>query len=196
MSKLSSIFLKGLIAFFPVLLTVYLIAWITTRLDAIFSDPFKSILPATLSFPGIGLLLVLALIFCVGLIVNSLSMQPFVRWIEARIQKLPVVSSIYNPLKDVTQLFANSHSGHGPQKVVMVRLPEMGGIEAIGLVTRDRFADLPQGTIVEGSLAVFIPFSYGIGGFTLIVPKSQVRETNLSAEKALQLAITGWVKSK
>ena len=194
MSKLSSIFLKGLIAFFPVLLTVYLIAWITTRVDSIFSDPLRSVLPEALTFPGIGLVLVLGLIFCVGLAVNSLSMQPFVHWIDAHIQKLPVVSSIYNPLRDVTQLFANSHNGSGPQKVVMVQLPGAGGLEAIGLVTRDRFNDLPNDTIAAGSLAVFIPFSYGIGGFTLIVPKTQIRETTLSAEKALQLAITGWVK--
>ena len=196
MSKLSSIFLKGLITLFPILLTVYLLAWIASRLDSIFTDPLRNVLPSFMTFPGIGLLLVLLLIFVVGLLVNSLFTQPFFRWLETQIQRLPVVSSIYNPLKDVTQLFANSHSGTGPQRVVMVQLPGMGGIEAIGLVTRDQFTDLPKEAIREDSLAVFVPFSYGIGGFTLIVPKSQVRETGIPAERALQLAITGWIKNK
>jgi uncharacterized membrane protein len=65
----------------------------------------------------------------------------------------------------------------------------------MGLVTRDQFKDLPQEAVHDGSLAVFIPFSYGVGGFTVIVPRASVRETSLPAEKALQLAITGWVKS-
>ena len=39
-----------------------------------------------------------------------------------------------------------------------------------------------------------MPRRGSIGGFTLIVPKSQVRETSIPADRALQLAITGWIK--
>ena len=75
----------------------------------------------------------------------------------------------------------------------MVRMSD--GVESMGLITRDKFGDLPKDTIPDDHVAVFLPFSYGVGGFTVLVAKSQVRETSLSAEKAMQLSITGWIKA-
>ncbi|RYZ77312.1 MAG: DUF502 domain-containing protein, partial [Proteobacteria bacterium] len=98
---------------------------------------------------------------------------------------------IYAPLRDVTQLFARKDQP-SLQRVVMVR---MGDVETMGLITRDSFTDLPDGTIPPDHVAVFLPFSYGVGGFTVIVAKAKVRETSLPAEKALQLSITGWIKN-
>jgi uncharacterized membrane protein len=92
----------------------------------------------------------------------------------------------------VTQLFSKNDKGQN-QRVVMVKLAN--GIETMGLITRENFSDLAQGTIQPDHVAVFLPFSYGVGGFTVIVHKSALRETVLPAEKALQLSITGWVKS-
>lgn len=195
MSTLSRIFVKGLFTLLPITLTIYLLAWITTRLDALLGEPLRTMAPAGFYFPGAGFLVVMILIFSVGLLVNSYLTQPFINWMEAQFQRLPVVRSIYNPLKDVTSLFAKNTSADSSgqsQRVVMVK---MGSVEAMGLVTRDQFSDLPPGTVATESVAVFIPFSYGMGGFTVLVPKADVRETGLAAERAMQLAITGWVKS-
>lgn len=186
------IFLKGLLTLLPFILTIYLFAWIVTRAELAFGEPLRS---SPFYFPGAGVVLGVALVFSVGLLVNNLFTQPFIDWLEGQLQRMPIFKSIYNPLKDVTNLFASASSGGtGAQKVVMVHLPGLG-VEVIGLVTRDRFADLPTGTIGDGHLAVFIPFSYGVGGFTVIVPRSAVRETKMAADKALQLAITGWIKT-
>lgn len=195
MSTFSRIFVKGLLTLLPIVLTIYLLFWIATKLDAIFGEPFRTLAPTGLNFPGVGILLVILLIFLVGLLVNNYLTQPFFNWMETQIERLPVVRSIYGPLKDVMNLFASTKSQNASQRVVMVKLPGLGDIEAMGLVTRDQFTDLPQGSIPNESVAVFVPFSYGVGGFTLIVPKSQARETSIPAEKAMQLAITGWIKS-
>jgi uncharacterized membrane protein len=70
-----------------------------------------------------------------------------------------------------------------------------GGPTSIGLITRDNFDDLPQ---IQGQdlVSVFIPLSYGLGGVTMLFPKSRVRIVDIPVEKALQLAITGWVKTE
>ncbi len=64
----------------------------------------------------------------------------------------------------------------------------------LGLVTRDDFHDLPLGPYTEGRVAVFIPFSYGLGGYTILVDRSRLTEVDMPTEKAMSLAITGWVK--
>lgn len=191
MGTLYRIFLKGLLALLPISLTAYVITWIATSMEELFSGPLRS---GSLYFPGAGLVLALVFIFMVGLLVNTYVTQRLMKWLEAQVQKMPLIRSIYSPLRDVTRLFANASSEKAAsQRVVMVTL-ENWGVEVMGLVTRDTFDDLPPDAIRPTSIAVFVPFSYGVGGFTIIVPRNRIRETNIPADKAMQLAITGWIK--
>jgi uncharacterized membrane protein len=192
LSAVYRIFLKGLITLFPIMLTIYLLVWIATKTEQAFGDPLRNFFPQVFGFPGSGFLLGMFLIFAVGLLVNTYVTRRFVDWFESAMNKMPVIKSIYSPIRDVTNLFAH-HEGDS-QKVVMVQYNDTG-IELLGLVTRDTFEDLPKNTVGESSVAVFIPFSYGMGGLTIVVPRSKVRETSLPAERAMQLAITGWIKS-
>jgi uncharacterized membrane protein len=200
MRFLYRVFLKGLLTLLPITLTVYLFAWIVTHIEAALRNSLLRWLPSSLDFPGSGLVIAIALVFIVGLLVNSYLTGWIVAWIEARLEETPVIRSIYSPLRDVTNLFVRDGS-NGGQRVVMVLMGDpmaqsgLPALEAIGLVTRDSFHDLPPGSVPENSLTVFIPFSYGMGGYTLIVPKSRVREVQISADRALQLALTAWIKS-
>ena len=81
------------------------------------------------------------------------------------------------------------------KKVVMVDFEKLG-LKSLGLVTREEFSDLPEGTIDEGEIAVYIPMAYMIGGFTVMVPRSSVKSVDIPVEKAIKLAITGWIKAE
>jgi uncharacterized membrane protein len=185
--------LKGLLTILPLTLTIYLLVWFASETEQIFGTPLKNWFPQVLYFPGAGFLIGLTFIFLVGLAVNSYVTQRFMEWLEESLANLPIVRSIYGPIRDVTNLFAQK-SNSAQQRVVMVKLMDLG-IEVLGLVTRDHFQDLPAGTIQNECVTVFVPFSYGMGGFTLVVPKNCIRETKIPADRAMQLAITGWIKS-
>lgn len=192
MAFLSRVFIKGLITLLPITLTIALLLWVVSKAEWAFGEPLRQVLPPTFYFPGAGVALAIVVIFVAGLLVNNYLAKQFVGWLETQVERMPIVKSIYSPIRDVTQLFTkNGAEQH--QRVVMVKVSE--GVETMGLITRDRFTDLPPGTIAPDHVAVFLPFSYGVGGFTVIVAKSSLRETMLSAEKALQLSITGWVKN-
>jgi len=103
------------------------------------------------------------------------------------------LKAIYNPLKDLMSLFAGSGQDN-MKKVVMVNFEKLG-FQSIGLVTREEFSDLPKDTIESGNIAVYIPMSYMLGGFTAIVPRESVTEVDIPVEKAFKLAITGWIKA-
>ena len=46
---------------------------------------------------------------------------------------------------------------------------------------------------LEGRVAVYMPMSYQIGGYTAFVPKSWVREVDLGVEEAMRSALTAWM---
>lgn len=186
--------LKGVLTLLPLTLTIYLLVWFTTEMERAFSGPLQTWFPRVFGFPGAGFVVGLSFIFLVGLAVNSYVTQRFVTWFEEFLGNLPVVRTVYGPIRDLTKLFARQDSSTAHQRVVMVRLTA-GGPEALGLITRDNFSDLPPDSVPSDTVAVFVPFSYGMGGFTFVVPKNSIRETKIPAEKAMQLAITGWIKS-
>lgn len=190
MSFISKVFFKGLITLLPITLTISLIIWIVSKAEWAFGEPLRQVLPVY--FPGSGVALAIIVIFIAGLLVNNFLTNQFIGWLETQVARMPIVKSIYAPIRDVTQLFAKNDKPT-TQRVVMVKFGE--GIETMGLITRDKFNDLPVDTVPDGSVAVFLPFSYGVGGFTVIVAKSQIRETALPAERAMQLSITGWIKA-
>ena len=41
-----------------------------------------------------------------------------------------------------------------------------------------------------------MPFSYGLGGYTMLIPKNKLTAVDIPVEKAMSLAITGWVKAE
>ena len=99
---------------------------------------------------------------------------------------------MYSPLRDLINLFSNKNSKN-QQSVVLVRW-NADGPYSVGLVTRDTFEEYPR-LSREGLVAVFVPFSYALGGNTMLFKKSQVEPIDIPVEKALQLAITAWVKT-
>ena len=122
----------------------------------------------------------------------------FLESLEKKLTEVPFIKAIYSPLRDLMNLFSKTQNKDG-QKVVLVDLFGQG-YKSIGLVTRDSFKDLPAiQSFVEKNepmISVFVPLSYGLGGFTYLIPKSKVIEIDISMEKAMSLAITGWVKAE
>lgn len=194
MNSIYRIFGKGLLTVLPIMVTLYLFVWLTAKAESFFGDPVRSVIPEQFYIPGSGLVIGLSVIFIVGLLVNNFISLRFVSWFEDMLLTLPVFKTIYGPLRDVMNLFARTEQS-SLKRVVLVRLPGLG-VEAIGLVTRDRFDDIAKGAIPPDHVAVLLPMSYMVGGITLIVPKANVREIALTPERAMQLSLTAWIKTE
>ncbi|MFP5520729.1 MAG: DUF502 domain-containing protein [Bdellovibrionia bacterium] len=192
MKRLQSIFLQGLVTFLPIALTIYLVYAGITIVDNIFGRFLRDLLPVYI--PGLGILLTVLIIFLLGLLLNNLITGGVFKALESQLTKVPFIKAIYNPLRDLMNLF---NKGGGPQALKTVVLVDLNdsGIRAMGLVTRDTFADVPAiEKHATQKVAVYIPLSYGLGGFTLLVDKSRITQVDIPVEKAMGLAITGWVK--
>lgn len=194
MQSFNKIFFRGLLTLLPIAITIYVVYSAVVILDDLLGSIIRSVFPNTVYVPGLGFVLILVIIYIFGLLLNNFVTQRLFDEIEKKITEVPFVKAIYSPLKDLMNLFSKKEQNQ-MGSVVLVRMGDSQA-RAMGLVTRESFADLPiHPTTAEDKIAVYFPLSYGLGGFTFLVPKSQVEKIDLPVEKAMSLAITGWVKA-
>jgi uncharacterized membrane protein len=191
MKNLNQIFLKGLIAVLPITLTFYLLFWASVKIESLFGSGLEILLGKEFYIPGLGILVTILFIFLVGLLVNNYIIGRLFSWFTRSLEKVPLIKAIYNPLKDLMALIpGKSSQKNRPQRVVLVQVGD-SGIETLGLVTRENLDELPG----DERLAVYVPFSYMLGGLTMIVPKDKVRKVDIPVDQALKLSVTAWIKA-
>ena len=190
--NVGGIFLTGLLTLLPVVATIYFLIWLVRLVDALFGKPLLWLLPDAYH-GGMGVVLALAIVFGVGVLMQAYLFRRVFRGIERLLLEVPLVRSIYAALRDLAGLFGKD-SGPALQ-VVEVTLPGTGW-RLLGFVTRTEFDDLPEGLGRQGDIAVYLPMSYQIGGYTIFLPQKQVRPVDMSREDALKFILTAGLKAR
>ena len=80
-------------------------------------------------------------------------------------------------------------------KVVLVQLPGQS-FQLVGFVTREQFDDLPLTPKADDAVAVYMPMSYQIGGYTLFLPRDCLTPLDMPFEQAMRMVVTGWVTKR
>lgn len=191
MNALGKLFLKGLAVTIPVALTVAIVWWLALAAERMLGGLLVRLLPEGWYLPGMGLVSALALILLVGLLSHVIIFQKLFEWGELLLNRLPLVKSIYSALKDFIG-YLSPDSQHQFGKVVLVRLPGQD-CQLLGFVTREQFADLPLELAADEPIAVYMPMSYQIGGYTMYLPRSALTPVDIPFEDAMRLALTGGV---
>lgn len=191
MKRLGTIMLQGLLAMLPAILTLYILFWLVRSAETFLGGLLKVLLPEGWYIPGMGLLAGLAVTFFFGLALKAFLVRRILGLSERLMNRIPLVKTLYGSLKDFIGFFAAGRDSQFNQ-VVTVDL-EIGGtpMRLLGFVTRSDFNDLPDGIGSEGEIAVYIPMSYQIGGYTVIVPRSSVRQVDISTHRAMGFVVTG-----
>lgn len=182
---MGKIFFKGLLGIAPLAITIILVIWLFNKLEDIFGAPLKLML-GHWYFPGLGVLVAMVILFFVGLVINTWIVQHFYQWMESTLKRIPLINAIYTAVTDLMS-FVRGAQQQEKGKVVRVNL---GGIHMIGIITRETFDDLPKGINRDDEVAVFVPFSYQLGGFTALVPKSALTPIEITVERGIRFAVT------
>lgn len=193
MKRLSKYFLRGILTFLPFGLTVYFFIIFVIWSEGVTSYGITLFFP-DFYVPGMGLALSIAAIAFLGFIVSQPIFNQLIAFIELPFKNVPLIRSIYFALKSLSEYF--SPTGDSPaQQVVLVKFPNMD-IEMVGFLTRKKFNDLPTEFQFEDKVAVYMPMSYQVGGYTVFVPKSRIRPAHLPVEIAMRSALTAWMPGK
>lgn len=189
MNSVGKLFLKGLAVVIPIALTIAILWWMAAGAERLMGRFLITLLPAGWYIPGMGLLSGIALVFLVGLLSHVLIFQKMFTWSEDVFNRLPLVKTIYTAIKDFIG-YLNPQNKSDINKVVLVQLPGQE-FQLIGFVTREQFDDLPFTPSAEDPVAVYMPMSYQIGGYTLFLPRSALTPLDITFEAAMRLVLTG-----
>ncbi len=185
---MKNIFVRGLITIAPLAITIALLVWIFSALESIFKVPLQAVV-GQYYFPGLGVLVALVLIFFIGMIINNFLIQKVYKFGEDILKHIPLVKTLYNSVSELMRFFrANSKEDFG-----QVVLLDFNGFSIIGFVTRENLDEIDPKLGKSKEVAVYIPFSYQIGGYTFFVERSKLTPLNMTVDKAMKIAITAGI---
>jgi len=183
-----SVFLRGLVAVLPLALTGYLAYAAVVGCETLLRNLVLLFVPADRYVPGMGFGLSIVLVLLAGFGMYSFVVRAVHRALTGVVERIPVVKSVYGMITDVMRLFGSAENKPF-RRVVLVAVSE--GVEQLGFLTKADFAEHPD--VGADKVAVYLPMSYQLGGFTMIVPKTRVRDIAMTPEEALRFCVTAGV---
>ncbi len=191
MKSISRTFLTGLVTILPVILTIYLLYWLVISMEAVLGGMIRQVLPASSYWPGMGVIAGLIVVFIIGLLMHAY----VVRWLfakgEAVFYHMPLINSVYRAMRDFFDFIVPTTKKEFEQ-VVAVTLGDPP-VELVGFVTQATGQRLPEGLRADDRVLVYLPLSYMIGGYTILLPRSAVRPLDMSMEEAMRFTLTAGV---
>lgn len=184
--RLVRLFLKGLATIIPIALTLLIVLWLAGLAENGVGYLIKLVLPDSWYIRGMGLFGGIALVMAIGLLSQLWLFRKLIDLGEGVLDRMPVVKSVFRATKDFVDYFS-SDNGNRFGKAVMVRHPELK-IGVMGYVTREDFSDLPFGE--EGEVAVYLPLSYQVAGYTIFVPREWLEPIDMPFEDSIRLILT------
>jgi uncharacterized membrane protein len=191
--------LGGLVLILPILITYWIIRWLYSTLEVNVIDPLAALvlwklkwttsvseLPywfETYGAPVTAILLALVILYLVDYF-SERGLNLGVGWI---LRRVPIVSHVYNPLKEMFKALDKPEGQHRPQRLVLVTFPHPG-MKLPAFVT----AEIKDSETQKKLLCVYVPTTpVPTSGFFLIVPEEEATELNWDSEQTLQAIISG-----
>ncbi|MEA3274986.1 MAG: DUF502 domain-containing protein [Pseudomonadota bacterium] len=191
LKSMSKTFLTGLITILPVVLTLYLLYWLVVSAETALGSAIRLVLPEDLYWPGMGTIAGLLVVFLVGVLMHAYVVQRLFAWGEQVLYHVPVIKTVYRSIRDFFDYFSPARKDEF-QQVVAVSIGETG-MQMIGFVTQAGPERLPEDYRGDDSVLVYMPMSYMIGGYAVLMPRSAVRPMDMSMEEAMRFTLTAGV---
>lgn len=175
--------LAGLLVLVPAWATFLILAALLSTVNRIVADLLIEIGVVATPIMGLGLFIIFVIV--AGAIATHVVGKQMLFSLERRIEKIPLVRSIYLTLKGMTDLF-QFRSRFGRSTVVAFPFPR-DGLWALGFV----MGVAPKAIQVDPAgnlMMVFVPTAiHPFTGYLAFVPESQIRPLNLLPEDAMKM---------
>lgn len=190
--RLVRLFLKGLATIIPIALTLLIVLWLAGLAESGVGYLIKLVIPESWYLRGMGLVGGILLVLAIGVLSQVYLFRKLIDLGEELLDRMPLVKSVFRATKDFVGFFS-SEDGSRMSQVVMVRHPDLK-IGVMGYITREDFSDLPFGE--EGEVAVYLPLSYQVAGYTIFVPRSWLEPIDMPFEDSIRLILTAAMSRK
>ncbi|MCD4840296.1 DUF502 domain-containing protein [Neobacillus sedimentimangrovi] len=189
MKSILKSFINGILTIVPIILVIYVIYKTFIFLDGLLGNTLKPYLKEDY-IPGIGLLSTIILITLLGWLSTKYITGKIIKIIDRLLEKIPVVKTIYSVIKDTIQSFLGEKKSFS--KVALVTIPGTE-MRSIGFITSEQLEDFYSP--LKDHIAVYIPQTFQVAGFTFLIPKEQVEIINIKPEEAMKFILSGGMTS-
>ena len=186
MKRILKYFLRGLLIFVPVGMTIFIFVYVFTSLDKLFRDLLPFII-----HPGLGILfglsVTISIIFLIGLFASNFVGKRLFGIIDRVFANVPIVKMLYNALKDLVEAFAGEKKKF--DKPVLVTIGPSSNAKIVGFMTRESLDIFG----LEDHVAVYFPQSYNFAGNVFIFSKKAVQPLDIESSLAMTFLVSGGV---
>lgn len=181
-------FVTGLLIWIPLVITLWVLNLIVTTLEGVVPTVLTSEYLFGRHIPGFGFLLVVVVVLLTGLTTANLLGRKLVEGWEAILGRIPLVRSIYNSVKQVSDTVL-APNGQAFRQAVLVQYPRQGSW-TIAFLT-----GVPGGEValkLPGEhVSVYVPTTPNpTSGFFLMIPRADVVELSMSVDAALKYIVS------
>jgi len=189
-TSIKSYIVTGLLIWVPLVITL----WVLNLLVSIMDQSLQLLPNALLTeswlgvhVPGLGVILTVLIVFSTGVLAANILGQRLVQFWEGILARIPVVNSIYNSVKQVSDTLF-SGTGHAFRKVLLVRYPHP---HAWSLAFQTNVPVEVSARLPEDYVAVFIPTTPSpVNGFYFYVRREDAVELDMSVDAAFKYIVS------
>jgi len=177
---------QGLLFLVPITITLYVVLMMFNYVDNL-TIPYE-IKYLGVQIPGLGLLIMLVFITLVGLLGSSIIFRPIIHYFELLINRAPLIKDLYSAVQDLMSAFVGGKKKF--TEPVLIKM-DASGLQRIGFITQKEGVE--KMGISNDQVVVYLPYSYGIMGTVVIVPKENIVPIDLSSTEVMKFIVSGGV---
>jgi uncharacterized membrane protein len=189
--RLRNYLIAGLLIWIPVMVTVWVIRFLSGILDQSLVLLPPSWRPEALVgqyVPGVGIILSFLLLVVTGIVVRNLFGGQIVTGFENLVRRIPVIGAVYGGAKTFSETVLTD-KGTSFKQVVMVEFPRPGAW-SIGFLMAENFAEIRAKT-GQDMVNVFVPTTPNpTTGFLIAVNRREVVFMDISVDDAFKMIFT------
>jgi len=191
--------IAGLLVWLPLAITIWVLSWLLSTMDGVFAhllSAAQAVLPQAASnwlerlrnVPGLSVLVMVAGLLLTGVFAANIVGQWGLRQWDRLLGKIPIVKSIYNSVKQVSDTLFSSN-GNAFREAVLVQYPRAGSW-TIAFVTGKPGGEVARHLNGE-HVSVYVPTTPNpTSGFFLMMARSEVLPLNMTVDQALKYVIS------
>tara|TARA_Y100000052_G_scaffold25935_1_gene30147 strand:+ start:46117 stop:46875 length:759 start_codon:yes stop_codon:yes gene_type:complete len=199
-------FFAGLVIATPIVVPIFVIVLVIGWIDERIKPILRSAIPPNVRgydfgfftvdtlidyTPGIGVLFSVVALTALGAIATNLIGRSVIRTSEKIAERVPILSTLYTPLRQLVEIFSDKESSSF-KEVVLVEYPKEG-TWAVGFLTSPSKGEIAT-KLGEKFMGIFVPTTPNpTSGFLIYVPENKVIHLDMTVEDGAKLIVSAGV---
>jgi len=181
-------FITGLLVWIPLAITLWVLGLLVATLEGFVPGFLSAQSLFGIDIPGFRFALVIAVVLLTGVFAANLLGRTLLEQWEALLGRIPLVRSIYNSVKQVSDTVL-APNGQAFRQAVLVQYPR-AGCWTIAFLTGAPGGEI-AGHLAGEHVSVYVPTTPNpTSGFFLMMPRDQVVELQMSVDAALKYIVS------